>query len=251
MQHGQLLDPRSSLPPWGAHLSGCTCRLVQDPLAPACQGDASCPGRSVPPLGFSQHLPGLGRCPTLGASGEEPPGSAGACRPFTPPPQPPVLPSCPTHVRDQEPKAGAGADLHLQARLCLFRWYDTLSCIPFQPSIHLGSHCPQRRACCAVPAVSWPAAGLASGNPAACCNPAAVGEPRSGGACVFLCRCHLCARPRSDFCLCPFPLVSVSRQRVCGQRPSAPACGLFINIVRLCRQELRLGVCGLGVFPFK
>lgn len=184
---GPVCTPEPA-PQW-LHLPPCS----RASCSAACQGDASCPGRSVLPLGFSKHLPELGRCPTLGASGEESPGSAGACRPFTPLSPHPVLLSCPTQVRDQEPKAGAGADPHLQAQLCLFRAvrHPVLHPVPTQRP--LGSHCPQRRACCEL---TWPRAApqwqLENGGQAA--------------SCASSCRCHSCARPRSDSFLRPFPV---------------------------------------------
>lgn len=117
----------------------------------ACQGDALCPGRSVLPLGFSQHLPGLGRtsqvCRGLQTIPSPPPLSLSSCRPGP-------------------PKSGTRSQRLEPSRTCRHgsacSGWDTLSCIPFEPTVHLGSHCPESRDCCELthrgpwPVATWP-----------------------------------------------------------------------------------------------
>lgn len=85
------------------------------------------------------------------------PGLQGLADPTLPPPlptPPPVPPKSGT--RSQRP------ELEL-TRTCRHSsacsgWHDTLSCTPFEPTVHLGSHCPKSHDCWAGPAGSWPVA---------------------------------------------------------------------------------------------
>lgn len=144
-RRGPLLGPSSGLHP-GASTSVATPIVLQEHLVlgladpGARQGNASCPGRSVPPLGFHQHLPGLGRCPALSGSGEEPPGPAGACSPSARTQHTPAVPlSCPKS-RDEGPEAGA--DPKHKSDLC---WEGTtLRPKAIVSTVRLGSHSAPR-----------------------------------------------------------------------------------------------------------